>query len=89
MVPAGGYKGAGMALLVEIFAAWLTGANLSIDASSFADNAGGSPGTGQFFIAIAPGDLAGDDAAGGLERLFLAISDQPGARLLGAQRQTA
>ena len=52
MVPAGGYKGAGLALIVEIFAAWLTGANLSIDASSFADNLGGSPRTGQCFIAI-------------------------------------
>ena len=89
MVPAGGYKGAGMALLVEIFAAWLTGANLSIDASSFADNAGGSPRTGQFFIAIAPGDLAGDDAAGRLESLFHAIADQPGARLPGTRRLEA
>ena len=31
----------------EVMAAWLTGANLSLEASSFADNKGGSPRTGQ------------------------------------------
>lgn len=94
MVPSGGYKGAGLALIVELFAAWLTGANLSIDASSFADNKGGSPRTGQFFIAIDGGALAGPEAAERLERLFGAILEQDGARLpgdrrAGARRRTA
>ena len=86
MVPAGGYKGAGLALIVEIFAAWLTSANLSIDASSFADNLGGSPRTGQCFIAIDYASLAGSDAPERLERLFSAISGQEGARLPGERR---
>lgn len=89
MVPSGGYKGAGLALIVEILAAWLTGANLSLDASSFADNLGGSPRTGQFFIATDPGDLAGAGAGARLERLFGAIADQSGARLPGARRAAA
>lgn len=89
MLPAGGYKGAGLALIVEIFAAWLTGANLSIDASSFADNRGGSPGTGQFFIAVDIGALAGNGASQRLEHLFSAITDQPGARLPGERRADA
>lgn len=89
MVPSGGHKGAGLALLVELLGAWLTGANLSIDASSFADNAGGSPRTGQFFIAIDPGPLAGPDAAGRLAHLFAAITDQDGARLPGQRRAAA
>jgi len=89
MVPAGGYKGAGLALLVEIFAAWLTGANLSIDASSFADNLGGSPRTGQFFIAIDAGAIAGPGSAERLERLFGAIAHQEGARLPGGRRSGA
>ncbi|MFG1374707.1 Ldh family oxidoreductase [Xanthobacter oligotrophicus] len=89
MVPMGGHKGAGLALLVEVLAAWLTGANLSIEASSFADNAGGSPRTGQFFIAIDPGPLAGPAAPGRLARLFAAIADQEGARLPGARRAGA
>jgi (2R)-3-sulfolactate dehydrogenase (NADP+) len=89
MVPSGGYKGAGLALIVEVFAAWLTGANLSIDASSFADNLGGSPRTGQFFIAIDPGELAGEGATARLERLFEAIAGQPDARLPGERRTRA
>ena len=89
MVPAGGYKGAGLALIVEIFAAWLTGASLSIDASSFADNLGGSPRTGQFFIAIDTGALAGEGAAERLEHLFRAITGQDGARLPGSRRASA
>lgn len=88
MVPAGGYKGAGLAFLVEIMAAWLTGASLSIDASSFADNSGGPPRTGQFFIAIAPASLAGESAAARLARLVSAVTDQPGARLPGTGRAT-
>lgn len=89
MVPAGGYKGAGLALIVEIFAAWLTGANLSIDAPSFADNLGGSPRTGQFFIAIDAGATAGPMAGERLERLLGAILEQEGARLPGGRRSQA
>jgi (2R)-3-sulfolactate dehydrogenase (NADP+) len=89
MVPAGGYKGAGQALIVEMMAAWLTGANLSIEASSFADNKGGSPRTGQCFVAIDPGPLAGPDAAARLARLFGAIQEQDGARLPGSRRLAA
>ncbi len=89
MVPAGGYKGAGLALIVEIFAAWLTGANLSIDASSFADNLGGSPRTGQFFVAIDTGAIAGPGSGERLERLFSAITEQEGARLPGGRRSGA
>ncbi len=89
MVPAGGYKGAGQALIVEMMAAWLTGASLSIDASSFADNKGGSPRTGQCFLAIDPGPLAGPEAAERLARLFGAIEGQDGARLPGSRRAAA
>jgi len=89
MVPAGGYKGAGQALIVEMMAAWLTGASLSLDASSFADNKGGSPRTGQCFLAIDPGPLAGPDSAARLARLLGAIEEQDGARLPGSRRAAA
>lgn len=89
MVPAGGHKGAGLAFLVEIMAAWMTGASLSVDASSFADNAGGPPRTGQFFLAVAPGPIAGEAAEARLARLLTAIADQPGARLPGTRRAAA
>ena len=89
MLPAGGVKGAGIALLVELLAAWATGANLSIDAPSFADNLGGSPRTGQFFIALDIGPMAGPDAPNRLERLFASVLSQDGARLPGERRLAA
>ncbi len=89
MVPMGGYKGAGIALIVEIMAAAVTGSNFAIDASSFADNKGSSPGTGQFFIAIDPTAFAGADFGDRLEHLFSAISEQEGARLPGQGRLAA
>lgn len=86
MLPAGGYKGAGIAIIVEIMAAVLGGATLGIDASSFADNEGGSPRTGQFFIAIEPGGISGDRFGANLEGLLTAIGDQGGARIPGRRR---
>jgi len=89
MAPAGGYKGAGVALIVELMAAWATGASLSIHASSFADNLGGSPRTGQMFIALDPGPIAGNGASDRLAALFGAITSQSGARLPGDRRANA
>ncbi|MFP4450637.1 MAG: Ldh family oxidoreductase, partial [Rhodosalinus sp.] len=43
MRPAGGQKGFGAGLMVEIFAAALTGANLGLDASPFSGPQGGPP----------------------------------------------
>lgn len=89
MVPMGGYKGAGIALIVEIMAAAVTGANFAIDASSFADNEGGSPATGQFFLAISPAAFAGPDFTDRVEYLLAAVSGQEGARLPGQGRLAA
>lgn len=89
MLPAGGYKGAGIALMVEIFAAALTGANFSCKASSFADNKGGPPRTGQFFIAVDPGAFIGGAFADRMEALIEAMCSEPGVRLPGARRAAA
>ena len=89
MVPMGGYKGAGVALIVEVLAAAVTGSNLSIDASSFATSEGGSPRTGQFFLAIDPAAFGGAGFAGRIERLLGAIEGQDGARLPGQGRLAA
>ncbi len=89
MVPAGGYKGAGLALVVELMAAVLTGATLSKNASSFADNKGGHPRTGQFFIAIDPAPYSGDLFYEQLEELLQAILSQQGARIPGSGRFAA
>jgi len=86
MLPAGGQKGFGMGLMVEIFAAALSGGNLGIEASPFSGPKGGPPGTGQFFIGVDPGAFSGDGFHAAILRLTDAITDQEGARLPGARR---
>jgi (2R)-3-sulfolactate dehydrogenase (NADP+) len=86
MAPSGGYKGTGLALMVEVLAAALTGANFSFAASSLADNAGGPPRIGQFFIAIDPAAFADGSFPDRMEALCTAILSQAGTRLPGAKR---
>ena len=85
MAPTGGYKGFGIGLFVEIMTACLTGANLGTEASSFADDKGGPPGTGQFFIAINP-----EKYSQGFEEkitsLINNIVSQDGPRVPGSKR---
>ena len=64
----GGARGANIALMVEVMAAGLTGANWALDAPSFTSG-DRSPGAGLFVIAIAPALLAPDFA----ERLRLEL----------------
>jgi (2R)-3-sulfolactate dehydrogenase (NADP+) len=55
----GGARGANIALMVEVLAAGLAGANWSLDAPSFTDG-DRSPGAGLTVVAIAPSLLAPD-----------------------------
>ena len=75
MLPLGDAKGTALALMVELLAAGLTGANYAAEASSFLDAEGPPPGTGQLIIAFDP-----DAFAGGLEHF---------GRLAGDDRGTA
>jgi (2R)-3-sulfolactate dehydrogenase (NADP+) len=89
MAPSGGYKGVGVALLVEILAAAASGANLSIDASPFSGPAGGPPRTGQFFIAIDAQASSDGAFAARIARLVEAIASQEGVHLQGSGRAAA
>ena len=89
MVPAGGYKGVGSALLVEVFAACLAGATPGVAASPFSGTAGGPPRTGQFFIAVAPDVSSGGAFADRLETVVAAFGAETGGRLPGSRRQAA
>ncbi len=89
MAPAGGYKGVGMALIVEVMAAAVSGATLGINASPFSGTKGGPPRTGQFFLAIDPDAFAGDGFASRIAELVQAVTDQPGVRLQGQGRKAA
>jgi (2R)-3-sulfolactate dehydrogenase (NADP+) len=84
MLPLGDAKGTALALMVELLAAGLTGANYAAEASSFLDAEGPPPGTGQLIIAFDPAAFPGGLAHFG--GLAAAIEAQPGARLPGARR---
>ncbi|MBY0362124.1 MAG: Ldh family oxidoreductase [Phreatobacter sp.] len=89
MVPSGGYKGVGAALLVEVFAACLAGATPGIQASPFSGPAGGPPRTGQFFIALAPDISSGGAFADRLGIVVEALGAETGGRLPGGRRAAA
>lgn len=86
MAPSGGYKGVGVALLVEMMAAALTGATLGINASPFSGAGGGPPKTGQFFLAIDPAATSGDLFSARIADLANAVHAQDGAHLPGDGR---
>jgi (2R)-3-sulfolactate dehydrogenase (NADP+) len=67
MLPAGGVKGAMLALTVELLVVALTGAAFGFEADSFFSDEGNQPRLGQLFLAIDPAALAGNDAY--LERI--------------------
>lgn len=87
MAPSGGYKGVGVALLVEIMAAALAGANLGIHASPFSGTAGGAPKTGQFFLAFDPAATTSDGFSDSISLLAEAFRSQARAHLPGDGRR--
>lgn len=87
LAPAGGAKGAALALMVELLAAAVTGANFAAEAASFFDGDGAPPGVGQLFIALSPDAFAGRvRVIERIEALAGAIEGDGGARLPGARR---
>jgi len=87
MLPVGDAKGTALALMVELLAAGLTGANFAAEASSFLDAEGPPPGTGQLIIAVDPAAFGGSVERFGV--LIASIESQPGARLPGTRRLAA
>jgi (2R)-3-sulfolactate dehydrogenase (NADP+) len=89
MAPAGGYKGVGLALIVEVLAAALTGSTPSHRAPSFADTSGGPPRTGQLFIALDPAAFSSTSLVDVIDSLIEAMCSEPGVRVPGARRAAA
>lgn len=87
MVPAGEAKGTALALMVEMLAAGLTGANFAYEQSSFFDDKGAPPGTGQAIIAIDPEAFGGVRAVSRFTEMAQAVAETGGARVPGRRRQ--
>lgn len=87
LTPAGGAKGSALALMVELMAVALTGANLASEATSFFDGEGPPPGVGQFLLAIDPGAFGGGQTfADRFASLVDLIEGDGSARLPGTRR---
>jgi (2R)-3-sulfolactate dehydrogenase (NADP+) len=87
MLPAGGVKGAMLALTVELLVCALSGAAFGFESDSFFTEEGKPTRIGQAFLAIDPGALVG--AEGFYERietLVAAMTADPGVRLPGERR---
>ena len=80
----GGRRGANIALMVEVLAAGLTGANWSLDAPDF--QAGDtSPGAGLFVLALSP-QLFAEDFSSRLAAQAARLSDDHGVHIPGLDR---
>ncbi len=87
MLPAGGVKGALLALVVELLCCALTGAHMGFEADTMFVDEGNRPKIGQAFLVIDPGALAGhavfDER---IETLVKTMLLDPEVRLPGARR---
>jgi (2R)-3-sulfolactate dehydrogenase (NADP+) len=82
LLPAGGQKGANLALLVEVLSAALPGACLSAEASGLGDTKGGPPRLGQFVLALDPAHFG--PAFAGKVTTLAAVFGGAGLRMPGS-----
>lgn len=88
MCPAGGVKGAMLALIVELLCCALTGAAFGFEADSFFEAEGNRPRIGQAFLVIDPGALAGTDTyLERVETLLAAMLVDAEVRVPGERRR--
>lgn len=85
LVSAGGYKGWGFGLMVELLAAGMTGSVNSLDVKGLKLPDGAPHGLGQFYILMDPATY-GDSFNDRFARVADAVAAQDGARIPGANR---
>lgn len=89
-LPFGGYKGASIALMIELLAGALVGDLFSFEASEADNGDGGPPRGGELVVAIDPARCgAGGNALGHAEALFARVLAEEGARLPSDRRYAA
>jgi (2R)-3-sulfolactate dehydrogenase (NADP+) len=87
LISAAGHKGWGLATMVELMAAGMTGGRNSVDLQPLKAPDGPPHDLGQFYLLIDPG--LSPDFGARFDRLAGAVSDDPGARLPGSTRKAA
>lgn len=86
LVSAGGYKGYGLGLMVELLAAALTGSRLSVDIPPLKTPTGPAHDIGQFYLVVDPAAYSGAGFHDAVASIAASVEAQPGARLPGANR---
>jgi len=88
MLPAGGVKGAMLALVVELLVCALSGAAFGFESDSFFTDEGRPTRIGQALLAIDPRALAGEAVyLERVEALIAAMTEDPDVRLPGERRR--
>jgi len=86
LLPFGGYKGSGIAMMVELLAGALVGDNFSYETAAKDNNDGGPPSGGEFILAISPDKLSGNDWNKHSDEFFDKMKSMDGVRLPGERR---
>jgi (2R)-3-sulfolactate dehydrogenase (NADP+) len=87
IAPAGGHKGFGQGLMVEVMCAALTGSLRGLEMGSFTEDDGRPIGCGQFFIALNPKMFSGGVFDRQVKALIKSVTDQNGARMPNSRRE--
>jgi len=86
LLPFGGYKGSGIAMMVELLAGALIGDNFSYETAEKDNNDGGPPSGGEFILAISPDKLSENDWNKHSNEFFKKMKSIDGVRLPGERR---
>ncbi len=86
LTPAGGVKGATLALMVEILCGALAGGHYGWEASSFLDDQGPAPAVGQVLLALAADRLSSGRFARRIAELIEVLGAESGVRIPGDRR---
>ena len=86
LLPFGGYKGSGIAMMVELLAGALVGDNFSYETAAKDNKDGGPPSGGEFILAISPEKLSGNNWDKHADEFFNKMKSMEGVRLPGERR---
>jgi len=86
LLPFGGYKGSGIAMMVELLAGALVGDNFSFETAAKDNNDGGPPSGGEFILAISPEKISGSGWDKHADDFFKKMKSMEGVRLPGERR---
>ena len=86
LLPFGGYKGSGIAMMVELLAGALVGDNFSYETAEKDNNDGGPPSGGEFILAISPDKLSQNNWDEHSSKFFEKMKAMGDVRLPGERR---